>query len=142
MNFPLPTIAINYSLTPVVVLLILCLISMCGYVCVLVDASGAGKGEVEVVVKRDNKKLPVKLVDKGAGLYKAYFMPKEPINHLAFITFSKESVPGMVIHLLILSLKASFSFHKITQKTLKWLPYIQICHCFSHSLRFYYIRQE
>ncbi len=25
--------------------------------------------------------------------------------------------------------KASFSFHKLIPKTLKWLPYILICHC-------------
>ncbi len=29
--------------------------------------------------------------------------------------------------------KASFSFHKITPQTLKWLPYILICHCTSLS---------
>ncbi len=26
-------------------------------------------------------------------------------------------------------IKTSFSFHKITLKTFKWLPYILICHC-------------
>ena len=59
-----------------------------------VDASRAGTGEVDTVIKCDNKKLPVKMVDKGHGHFKAYFMPKEPCKHLAFITFSKESVPG------------------------------------------------
>ncbi len=29
--------------------------------------------------------------------------------------------------------KASFAFHKLIQKTLKWLPYIPICHCTSLS---------
>ncbi len=34
---------------------------------------------------------------------------------------------------LIMHIKASFSFHKLIPKALKWLPYILICHCTSLS---------
>ena len=51
---------------------------------------------MDVVVKTENlnMRLPVKVIDKGKNHYKAYFMPKDPVNHLVFVMFSKESVPG------------------------------------------------
>ena len=62
--------------------------------CFTVDASGAGAGEVALSVKCDNKKLPTKVVSKGAGFYKGYFMPKDPRKHIVFVTFTKEAAPG------------------------------------------------
>ena len=60
------------------------------------NSAHAGPGEIEMMIKAmHDKKVPVKVVDKGGGIKKGYFMPKEPIRHLLFVSFGKESVPGM-----------------------------------------------
>ena len=60
----------------------------------LVDASRAGMGEIEVTVQALNKKIPVKVINTGNDVYRVIFMPKDPVKHLVFVTFSKEAVPG------------------------------------------------
>lgn len=61
---------------------------------ITVDASRAGIGELEVYIKSSNKKVPVKVVEKTSSVYRAHFMPKEPLRHLVFVLFTKEPVPG------------------------------------------------
>ena len=51
-------------------------------------------GEIEVTVQALNKKIPVKVINTGNDVYRVIFMPKDPVKHLVFVTFSKESVPG------------------------------------------------
>ena len=64
-------------------------------VCIfVVDASRAGMGEIEVQVQAVNKKVAAKVINLGNDVYKVFFMPKDPVKHLVFVTFSKESVPG------------------------------------------------
>ena len=63
-----------------------------------VDASQAGVGEIQTIIKCEgqasNRKCPTRIVEKGPGKCKVYFMPKVPCVHRAFITFGKESLPG------------------------------------------------
>ena len=80
------------------------------YICLIfpsyipVDTTRAGAGDVEFSVKEHNHKIPSKLVEKGPGLYRAYFMPKHPRGHLVFVSFSKEAVPGEILILSVLRL--------------------------------------
>ena len=69
----------------------------CGVFIFPVDASQAGAGEISVMVKVDNMRLAHKLVNKGGGHYRVYFMPKEPFRHIVFVYFSKENIPGKYI---------------------------------------------
>ena len=60
----------------------------------LVDLGSAGVGELEVVVKVSNYKVPTKIIDKGFRVFAVQFMPKIPNRHVAYVMFSDESVPG------------------------------------------------
>ena len=51
-------------------------------------------GELDVLVKANNKRVASKLIDKGDHLYRVYFMPKEAIRHLLYVTYCKEAIPG------------------------------------------------
>ena len=61
---------------------------------VSVDTSRAGLGDLEVVVKANNKRLHSKVTHIGQGHYRVCFMPKEPMRHLLLMTYSGELLPG------------------------------------------------
>ena len=61
------------------------------------NASQAGAGQLEVVLKSDDYRLPVKVSDKGQGVFKVSFVPTEARQHCVYVYFSKEVVPGGTI---------------------------------------------
>ena len=60
----------------------------------IVDVSRAGHGDLDVFIKSGNKKVPHKVVEKYPGVYKVYFLPREPMQHLVAVMYTKEHIPG------------------------------------------------
>jgi len=61
---------------------------------VLVDTGSAGAGDLDVVVKSNNYRVPSRIIDKGFRVFTVQFMPKAPTRHIAYVTFATEPVPG------------------------------------------------
>ncbi len=59
-----------------------------------VDWSRAGSGEVEIYVKTDHSRVPVKVTDRGNAVEHISFTPREPGLHRVFVYFAKELVRG------------------------------------------------
>lgn len=60
----------------------------------LVDASQAGEGNLEITISARGRNIPTKVHPQGSARFAVSFVPLEAIDHLITITFNKEAVPG------------------------------------------------
>lgn len=61
---------------------------------VLVDASHAGEGTLELVVTTQKTSVRAEVAARSRGLYDVTFTPQDLIPHYVNITFNDEKVPG------------------------------------------------
>lgn len=60
----------------------------------LVDASQAGEGTLELVVTTRKSSVRAEVSMRSRGLYDVTFVPQDKISHYVNITFNEEDVPG------------------------------------------------
>lgn len=63
----------------------------------IVDASEAGEGSLEILVKSTNNgqpSLPTQVESLGNAVFNVSFMPDTSIDHLIHVTFNDEPIPG------------------------------------------------
>ena len=64
---------------------------------ILVDASKAGEGNLEIVVSNQGQHVPTEVDPLGSAKFSVSFVPEEPFDHIINVSFNKEPVPGIVI---------------------------------------------
>lgn len=61
---------------------------------IIVDASQAGEGNLEITISARGRNIPTKVHPQGSARFAVSFVPLEAIDHIITITFNKEAVPG------------------------------------------------
>lgn len=61
---------------------------------VVVDASQAGEGNLEIVVSSQGQHIPTEVHPLGNATFSVSFLPEEPFDHIINVSFNKEPVKG------------------------------------------------
>lgn len=71
---------------------------LAAYILLLVDGSGAGSGDLEILVEGGRVTSSVRSL--GGQRFKAAFTPHQAVPHRVDIRFNGDTVPGKIIYLL------------------------------------------
>lgn len=63
---------------------------------ILVDASQAGAGNLEIIVSVNGRHVPNYVQSEGNAKFKVSFKPQEPLPHTLSVRFNGEAVPGQL----------------------------------------------
>lgn len=69
----------------------------------IVDASQAGAGNLEIIVSVNGRHVPNYVQSEGNAKFKVSFKPQEPLPHTLSVRFNGESVPGNDIAVYFIS---------------------------------------
>jgi len=77
----------------------------------VVDAGEAGEGNLEILVSAANTNIPTRVEPLGNARFGVSFVPKQPTDHLIYVTFNDEPVPGSPFECSVTSQTSSHEYH-------------------------------
>lgn len=91
---------------------------------ILVDASQAGTGNLEIIVSVNGRNVPNYVQSEGNAKFKVNFKPTEPSTHLVSVKFNGESVTGKFAFLAIFHVCICLTWFPCSFNQFKGSPYV------------------